>query len=176
MSAGDDARAAGEGDASAPSSPATSALLPRRFALGALALVALVGAVALLTGMRVEQVVKQQLVRVLLVPHNAAIAGLELRLEGAARAASAAAADPQRGLHFADCLGGRGCAAGVLDAELAPYAQAGGFTRYRLADLAGEVRFVGPARASALPLSPVLRRRLAGLPGLSLSRSFCLYY
>jgi eukaryotic-like serine/threonine-protein kinase len=135
---------------------------PGRLALSVLAIGVAIAAVAAHTNHSMEQVVRGQLSTALHAPHDAAITGLTLWCDAAARGADAAARDPAVVPLFEACLRERRCDATAIDAELSPYARAAGFSNYRLVTAAGEVRAAGPLRALT-PLSSELRRRIAPL-------------
>jgi eukaryotic-like serine/threonine-protein kinase len=142
----------------------TVAIGKRRLAAVSVTIAALIIALATGTSLRIEQVVERQLAKVLVAPHHAAIEGLRLWVENAERAASAAALDAELSGLLAECIERRPCAAEAIALRLSAYVRAAGFTRYRLADLSGEVHALGPSRGSALPLDDTTRARVAELP------------
>ena len=143
--------------------PLTGALVrPGRLALAVLAIALSVVAVGAHTNHSMERVVRGQLSTALRAPHDAAITGLTLWCDAAARVADAAARDSTVAPMLEACLREGRCDATAIEAQLSPYLRAAGFSEYRLATATGEVRAAGPLHALT-PLSSEVRRRIAPL-------------
>jgi hypothetical protein len=96
---------------------------------------------------RVETVLNGQVAAVVEITLDTAEAGVRLPLAAAARAARAAASDPELQLAAAGCAES---ACDALEVVVRPYLAQGGFTHFGLADRAGRLR-AGTLAAAGLP-------------------------